>query len=150
MWTFITSLPLTPADNVSLNMDGLLNVSNHSQNLVAVVCRVIFIHNSPYRFSRFYLNDTALDGISTVEVDQPVHWEAFDSCFMPPQSPQQCEELTLVLRATAAINNTEITCRSRSDNINDTRVNEVTSKETVTIIVKDAGIYTHNHIHILL
>lgn len=126
-----------PTDNVSLNMDGLLTVTNQNQNVVSVLCRVTHnISNISLLTSFFYLNDTELDRTSDLERDGSVNtFVVHDRCYMPPFQ-SHCEELTLVLRTISQINNTRITCKSRARV--DT-MSQLDSREVITVIVEDPG-----------
>lgn len=124
-----------PVDNVSLNMDGLLTVTN-PDNLIAVICRVT--HNVTNATTYFSVNDTLLEGFSSeIESNNIVRVSSFSDCYNPP-SQDKCEEMTLVLRPIPSINNTRITCESRARD-RGSMMNRVDSRETVTVILKDPG-----------
>ena len=134
MWKYGASLQLpsfSPADNISLNTDGVLIVTN----VVAVVCRVI--HNVTHVTTYFSVNDTLLEGYSQIELNNIVRVTHFQNCYNPP-SQDRCEETTLVLWPDPSINNTRITCKSRARD-RGSAMNRVDSRERVTVILKDPG-----------
>ena len=134
-------------DTVTLNMDGLLNITtNRSTDAVALVCRVT--HNSTSRTTFFHLNGTALKGSHPLEQDNTIRVSQYENCFVPPSSSaERCEELTLVFRTVEAINSARFTCRSRARDTNNTLMPQVPSKETVTVMLRHPGTYIHTYLH---
>lgn len=125
---------LSPLDNVSLNMDGLLTATNQN-DLIAVICTVT--HNITNATTYFKLNDTLLEGYTQIELNNIVRVSSFTNCYDPP-AQDRCEEMTLVLRPIPSINNTRITCESRARD-RGSMMNRIDSRETITVILKDPG-----------
>ena len=117
-------------------MNGVLTVTD--QNLIAVVCRAT--HNSTNTTTRFYVNGSVLSETThPLVLSRVARVSSFNDCYVsPPQD--RCEELTLVLRVTPQINNTRITCRSRSRDTN-SGMGQIQSQDTITVILKDPGMY---------
>ena len=117
-------------------MNGVLTVTD--QNLVAVVCRAT--HNSTNTTTRFYVNGSVLSETThPLVLSRVARVSSFNDCYVsPPQD--KCEELTLILRVTPQINNTRITCRSRSRDTN-SNMGQIQSRDTITVVLKDPGMY---------
>ena len=123
-------------------MDGLLNITtNRSTDSRAIICRVV--HNSTSRSTFFHLNNTELKNANPLFVDRTLRVTQYTNCFSPPSNPEeQCEELILVFRTVAVMNNTDITCRSRPRD--SPGMQQVPSSERVTVILRDPGTYMYS------
>ena len=134
--------PPLPPDSVTLNLNNSVYVTDYGQDKVqTVICRVT--HNTTNKSIFFHLNGDELDGTHHLQIDKTVRVLRFDNCFDPPSSPQdKCDELILVVRTVPAVNNSRIFCRARSRDAN-SNMGKIDSKETVTIVLKDPGMYIH-------